>query len=107
MLHVAESPFDRKEKRGSEKKTGGIQAGQAHTVGWSAGLNGLKRCRTGAGTECFSVAEETAHAVPKRQRQKQLDDAYKAVTKKIPDQKSNDPWATIRPARPTTTPIQR
>ncbi len=58
-------PFDPKEKRGSEKKTGGIQVGQAHTVGWSAGPNGLKCFRTGAGAECFSVAEETPHAVPR------------------------------------------
>ena len=42
-----------------------------------------------------------------RERQKKLDDAYKAVTKKIPDQKSNDPWATIRPAPPTTAPTPR
>ncbi len=66
MLRVAEfAPFDPKEKCDSEKKTGGIQVGQAHTVGWNAGLNGLKRFRAGAGTECFSVAEETAHAVPR------------------------------------------
>ena len=42
-----------------------------------------------------------------RERQKKLDDAYKAATKKIPDQKSNDPWATVRPAPPTTAPTQR
>jgi hypothetical protein len=41
-----------------------------------------------------------------RERQKKLDDAYKAATKKIPDQKSNDPWAVVRPA-PTTAPNQR
>ncbi len=42
-----------------------------------------------------------------RERQKKLDDAYKAATKKIPEQKSNDPWAAVRPAPPTTTPTQR
>jgi hypothetical protein len=42
-----------------------------------------------------------------REQQKKLDDSYKAVTKKIPDQKSNDPWATVRPAPPTTAPTQR
>jgi hypothetical protein len=41
-----------------------------------------------------------------RERQKKLDDAYKAATKQIPDQKSNDPWATVRSA-PTTAPTQR
>jgi hypothetical protein len=42
-----------------------------------------------------------------RERQKKLDDAYKAATKNIPDQNSNDPWATVRPASPTTAPNQR
>jgi hypothetical protein len=41
-----------------------------------------------------------------RERQKKLDDAYKAASKKIPDQKSNDPWAPVRPA-PTMAPNQR
>jgi hypothetical protein len=42
-----------------------------------------------------------------KERQKKLDDAYKAATKNIPDQKSNDPWATVRPTTPTTAPNQR
>jgi hypothetical protein len=33
-----------------------------------------------------------------QERQKQLDDAYKAAAKKIPEQKANDPWAYVRPA---------
>jgi hypothetical protein len=32
-----------------------------------------------------------------RERQKRLDDEYKAAAKKIPDQKANDPWAIVRP----------
>jgi hypothetical protein len=40
-----------------------------------------------------------------RERQKKLDDPYKATIKNIPNQKSNDPWATVRP--PTTAPNQR
>jgi hypothetical protein len=32
-----------------------------------------------------------------RQRQKKLDDDYKAATNKIPDPKTNDPWALVRP----------
>jgi hypothetical protein len=39
-----------------------------------------------------------------RARQKKLDDDYKAATKQIPDQKSNDPWAI---ARPTTVPAPK
>jgi hypothetical protein len=56
-------PRQRRGDSRSEKKTGAIQVGQAHTVGWSAGHNGLKRVRTGAGAECFSLAEETPHSV--------------------------------------------
>ena len=37
-------------------------------------------------------------------KQKQLDDAYRAATKKIPDQNTTvDPWANVRPA-PATAP---
>jgi hypothetical protein len=32
-----------------------------------------------------------------QERQKKLDDDYKAATKKIPNQKANDPWADVRP----------
>jgi hypothetical protein len=35
------------------------------------------------------------------EKQKALDDAYKAATNKIPDQRSNDPWATVRPTGST------
>src|SRR5206468_1667524 len=56
-------PRQRRGDARSEKKSGAIQVGQAHTVGWSAGHNSLKRVRTGAGAECFSLAEETPHAV--------------------------------------------
>ena len=56
-------PCQRRGDARSEKKSGAIQVGQAHTVGWSAGHNSLKRIRTGAGAECFSLAEETPHAV--------------------------------------------
>ena len=34
-------------------------------------------------------------------KQRQLDEAYKSATNKIPDQKSNDPWAVVRPTAPT------
>jgi hypothetical protein len=33
-----------------------------------------------------------------QQRQKQIDNAYKAATKNIPDQKPKDPWGDVRPA---------
>jgi hypothetical protein len=33
-----------------------------------------------------------------QQRQKQIDNDYKAATKNIPNQKPKDPWGDIRPA---------
>ena len=32
-----------------------------------------------------------------QERQKQLDQDYKAAAKKVPDQKATDPWASVRP----------
>jgi hypothetical protein len=32
-----------------------------------------------------------------RERQKQIDNDYKAATSKIPEQKAKDPWADVRP----------
>ena len=36
-----------------------------------------------------------------RERQKQLDNDYKAATSKVPDQKAIDPWGDVRPAPST------
>jgi hypothetical protein len=42
--------------------------------------------------------KEKKQLTPEEQeKQKQLDADYKAATKKIPDQKSDDPWAGVRP----------
>jgi hypothetical protein len=40
-----------------------------------------------------------------RERQKQIDDDYKSASKKVPDQKANDPWAFVRPA--PTVPVPK
>jgi hypothetical protein len=40
-----------------------------------------------------------------QERQKKLDDAYKAATRKIPNQKPNDPWGDVRPT--PTVPLQK
>ena len=49
--------------------------------------------------------EEKKPQTPEEQeRQKQLDDAYKAATNKIPAQSANDPWASVRPAPATPAP---
>ena len=47
--------------------------------------------------------EQKKQLTPEEQeRQKQLDEAYKAATNKIPNQTTNDPWASVRstPAAP-------
>ena len=41
-----------------------------------------------------------------RERQKQIDDDYKAANKKVPDQKAKDPWADVR-SGPTTDPKKK
>jgi hypothetical protein len=42
-----------------------------------------------------------------QEKQDALDKAYKSATNKIPDQKTNDPWATVRPAAPTPAPKKK
>ena len=42
-----------------------------------------------------------------RQRQKKLDNDYKAATKQIPDQKSHDPWASARPTPTVPAPKEK
>jgi hypothetical protein len=41
------------------------------------------------------------------EKQQKLDDDYKAATKKIPDQKANDPWAVVRPSSSTPAPKKK
>jgi hypothetical protein len=42
--------------------------------------------------------EKKALTPEEQEKQKQLDDAYRAATNKIPNQAANDPWASVRPA---------
>ena len=42
-----------------------------------------------------------------RERKKQIDDDYKAATKKIPEQRANDPWAAIRPTPTAPAPKKK
>ena len=43
--------------------------------------------------------DEKRKLTPEEQaRQDKLDEAYKAATKKIPEQKASDPWADVRSA---------
>jgi hypothetical protein len=45
-------------------------------------------------------APDTGPTPLEQQRQKQIDNDYKAATKNIPNQKPKDPWGDVRPAPP-------
>lgn len=49
-------------------------------------------------------APERTLTPEERERQKQIDNDYKAATNKIPEQKANDPWTAIRPTPSTPSP---
>lgn len=48
----------------------------------------------------FKQTEKRKPTAEEVEKQQQLDDAYKAATNKIPDQKSNDPWGAVRATSP-------
>ena len=45
--------------------------------------------------------------IEEQEQQKKLNDDYKAATKKIPNQKANDPWADVRPAPTAPAPKKK
>ena len=52
--------------------------------------------------------EQKRQLTPEEQeQQKQLDQDYKAATKKVPDQKATDPWASVRPTQTVTAPKKK
>jgi hypothetical protein len=51
----------------------------------------------GVGFSPFKATEKPRPTEEEMEKQRALDDAYKSATKKIPDQKPNDPWAVVRP----------
>jgi len=52
--------------------------------------------------------KEKRQLTPEEQeRQKQIDQDYKAATKKVPDQKATDPWASVRPTPTVTAPKKK
>jgi len=52
----------------------------------------------------FSIGGEQKRKLTpeEEEQQRKIDDEYKAATKKIPNQKANDPWADVRQAPPAT-----
>jgi hypothetical protein len=56
----------------------------------------------------LQLQPEQKHLTPEEQeQQKKLDDSYKAATKKLPDQKANDPWADVRQAPTVPAPNKK
>ena len=51
--------------------------------------------------------EKKALTPEEQEKQKQLDDAYRAATNKIPNQATNDPWASVRPAPAAPAPKKK
>jgi hypothetical protein len=52
--------------------------------------------------------EQKRKLTPEEQeQQKQLDQDYKAATKKVPDQKATDPWASVRPTPTVPAPKKK
>jgi hypothetical protein len=63
----------------------------------SASAQGVTLGDGGIGFSPFKQADKAKPTPEDIEKQQRLDDAYKSATNKIPDQKSNDPWAVVRP----------
>ena len=66
----------------------------------AAAAQGITMGDGGVGLSPFKQQEKKPLTPEEAEKQQRLDDAYKAATNKIPDQKSNDPWAVVRPSAP-------
>jgi len=64
---------------------------------WLAGALALMTANASAQSlppiNLLQLQRDQKHLTPEEQ---ELDDAYKAATKKIPDQRAHDPWADVR-----------
>ena len=61
----------------------------------------------GLGFSPFKQQDKRPPTQDEIEKQQKLDDAYKAATNKIPDQKTNDPWAVVRPSSSTPAPKKK
>jgi len=61
----------------------------------------------GLGFSPFKQQDKRPPTQDEIEKQQKLDDAYKAATNKIPDQKANDPWAVVRPSSSTPAPKKK
>jgi hypothetical protein len=73
----------------------------------AASAQGVTMGDGGVGFSPFKQQDKKPLTPDEIEKQRKLDDAYKAATNKIPDQKSNDPWAVVRPSSPTPAPKKK
>jgi hypothetical protein len=73
----------------------------------AASAQGVSVGDGGLGFSPFKQQEKRPLTPEEREKQQKLDDAYKAATNKIPDQKANDPWAVVRPTGSTPAPKKK
>jgi hypothetical protein len=66
----------------------------------AASAQGVSIGDGGVGFSPFKQQEKRPATQEEIDKQRQLDAAYKAATNKIPEQKTNDPWAVVRPTSP-------
>jgi len=63
----------------------------------AASAQGVTMGDGGLGFSPFKQQDKRPPTQEEVDKQRALDEAYKSATNKIPDQKSNDPWAVVRP----------
>ena len=73
----------------------------------AASAQGVTLGDGGLGISPFKQQDKRPPTQEEIEKQQKLDDAYKAATNKIPDQKSNDPWAVVRPTAPSPAPKKK
>jgi|HubBroStandDraft_2_1064218.scaffolds.fasta_scaffold651984_2 hypothetical protein len=73
----------------------------------AASAQGVTLGDGGLGISPFKQQDKRPPTQEEIEKQQKLDDAYKAATNKIPDQKANDPWAVVRPSSPTPAPKKK
>ena len=73
----------------------------------AASAQGVTLGDSGLGISPFKQQDKRPPTQEEIEKQQKLDDAYKAATNKIPDQKANDPWAVVRPSSPTPAPKKK
>ena len=77
----------------------GAASAQSDAGGFLAGGNSLR--------DRNLEKKKSDSAIDRAYRSKQIDNDYKAATRKIPDQKPNDPWGAIRPTPTAPAPKEK